>query len=159
MQPAADSADLRIVEDQQRKVHQVYAEVHDTAAAGLLQIVEPGLVRAVCVVKHEICGVDLAELAASGQVHQLRNARNRAIAQIYAQQPVAGSGGPYDLRSLRGSSGQRFLTKHGAPMLERGCGLSCVQAAGSGNDDSVEILREQLLKVADDPCAERTRFN
>jgi hypothetical protein len=31
--------------------------------------------------------------------------------------------------------------------------------AGSGDDDSIEILREQLVKIADDPGARRPCFD
>ncbi len=71
------------------------AEIHDTAAAGLLPVVEPALVGPVGVVEGQIHGEHLAELAASRQrATSSGTPATRAVAEVDRDQPVEAPGRP-----------------------------------------------------------------
>src|SRR5882672_975005 len=118
-QPAGDAVDRRKVERPEREVGEVDAQVHQAPAPGEPGIVEPGLVRAVGVVEHEVDCVDLAELAGVDALLQLAHALGVSIRQVDAEEPVRGAGRFEDGAHLGPGAAERLLTEHGQPAPQR----------------------------------------
>src|SRR5882724_10766240 len=118
VQPAGHILDLGIPQSEQRQIQQMDAQIHDTTTARLLSIVEPGFIRAVGIVEHEVGRINIAETARARQLQELRNTGNGAIAEIHAQQCVAGTGGRDDSGGFRRGPGERLLTENGSTPLE-----------------------------------------
>src|SRR4051812_16507288 len=91
----------------------MHAEIHDAAAARERRLVEPGLVRPVSVVEHEICRVDVPQLAGAYHLADSSHPFGKAVRQVDTEQPVRGARSVYDGSHLLCRSAERFLTEYG----------------------------------------------
>ena len=127
------------------------AQVHHTAAAGLREVIEPGLVGSIGVVENQVRGEDLADArrcAPAPPIAEHRPPCDSRNPPPAADRAACGRDGP---RRFSGRARQRLLTKHRAAPLQGGDRLLRMQAARRGDDDAIQVLLEQLLEGARQP--------
>ena len=55
------------------------SQIDYAAATGKISVIKPGLIRAICIVEHQIDSVDVTEIAIAAERMDLLNALNKTI--------------------------------------------------------------------------------
>src|SRR5688572_6853201 len=124
----------------------MHAEIDDTAAAGELTVVEPGLVRPVRVVEREIGCVDSTERAFIGEGVNLPESVSKAVRKVDPKKAVGRPRGRHYIVYFLRVSTQGFLAEDRQTAIECRDGLRSVKRAWSGDCDAVKLEREQIVK-------------
>ena len=95
--------------------------------------------------KNEIDCEDVSEFAAPDELPDLLHPVRETIRKIDAQKPVGCSRAFHDPPHFRAAAAERFLAKNCAACFKAGDGLLCMLRAGRGDDQSIELLPEQLF--------------
>src|SRR5690606_2196936 len=120
-------------QEPERKVDEMGPQIHDATATRGVDVVEPGLVRTVCVVENQIHGENLAEVAPAYVMPETVHPRQMPIGKVDLQAAIDTFRGLDNAPSFARRARQRFLAEDSLSCPKGGLALCCVQSAG-GSD-------------------------
>src|SRR5829696_1001703 len=145
-QRTGDAHYLLAFEQPLREIDKMRAQIDNAATARQGRIVEPGLVRSVSIVEHEISGVDGSQLATTHEIMHLAHAADKSIGEVDTQQPVRPPCGCDYSRCLTLRPAERFLAEDCDTPLERCDGLFGMESARCCDHNPIKIRVEELVE-------------